>query len=66
VEDDGVGFAPDNLRGMGMVGMEERLRQVGGTLRITSQPGKGTKVVAEVPVPPVADGNQEMMPLRTA
>jgi signal transduction histidine kinase len=66
VEDDGVGFTPDTLRGMGMVGMEERLRQVGGTLRITSQPGKGTKVVAEVPVPPVADGNQEMMPLRTA
>jgi signal transduction histidine kinase len=36
---------------MGTVGMEERLRQVGGILRVTSQPGKGTIVVAEVPMP---------------
>jgi signal transduction histidine kinase len=31
--------------------MEERLRQIGGILRVTSQPGKGTTVVAEVPIP---------------
>ncbi|MGO9262456.1 MAG: histidine kinase [Bryobacteraceae bacterium] len=52
VEDDGVGFDAENVRGMGTVGMEERLRQIGGVLRVTSQPGKGTTVVAEVPVPP--------------
>ena len=44
--------------------MEERLRQVGGTLRVTSQPGKGTTVVAEVPIA-VATAH-EMIPLRTA
>jgi signal transduction histidine kinase len=51
VEDDGIGFDAENVRGMGTVGMEERLRQIGGVLRVTSQPGKGTTVVAEVPLP---------------
>jgi signal transduction histidine kinase len=55
VHDDGIGFDTQNARGMGTVGMEERLRQVGGVLRVTSQPGKGTTVLAEVPVPVVAD-----------
>jgi signal transduction histidine kinase len=51
VQDDGVGFDAANVRGLGTVGMEERLRQVGGVLRVTSQPGKGTTIVAEVPIP---------------
>jgi signal transduction histidine kinase len=51
VHDDGIGFDAENVRGLGAVGMEERLRQMGGALRITSQPGKGTTLVAEVPVP---------------
>lgn len=51
VRDDGVGFDAENARGLGTVGMEERLRQVGGTLHVASQPGKGTTVTAEVPLP---------------
>jgi signal transduction histidine kinase len=51
VHDDGIGFDAENVRGLGTVGMEERLRQIGGVLRVTSQPGKGTTVVAEVPIP---------------
>lgn len=51
VHDDGIGFDAENVRGLGAVGMEERLRQMGGALRITSQPGNGTTLVAEVPVP---------------
>lgn len=51
VHDDGIGFDAENVRGLGAVGMEERLRQMGGALRITSQRGKGTTLVAEVPVP---------------
>jgi signal transduction histidine kinase len=51
VRDDGVGFDAVNVRGLGTVGMEERLRQMGGVLRVTSQPGQGTTVVAEVPIP---------------
>jgi signal transduction histidine kinase len=51
VHDDGIGFDAENVRGLGAVGMEERLRQMGGALRVTSQPGKGTTLVAEVPLP---------------
>jgi signal transduction histidine kinase len=50
VHDDGVGFDAEHVRGLGMVGMEERLRQVGGALRVTSQAGRGTTLIAEVPV----------------
>jgi len=51
VEDDGQGFDAEHLRGLGTIGMQERLRGVGGSLRVTSLQGKGTKVVAEVPLP---------------
>jgi signal transduction histidine kinase len=51
VHDDGIGFDAEKVRGFGRVGMEERLRQIGGVLRVTSEPGKGTTVVAEVPIP---------------
>jgi signal transduction histidine kinase len=51
VQDDGIGFDAENVRGLGTVGMEERLRQFGGVLRVTSEPGKGTTVIAEVPIP---------------
>jgi two-component system, NarL family, sensor kinase len=54
VQDDGRGFAarahhPDSH---GVVGMRERARLLGGRLEIRSAPGKGTRVVARVPVAP--------------
>jgi signal transduction histidine kinase len=53
VEDDGRGFDPAAARdeGLGLVGMRERLALVGGRLRIESGAGKGTTLVAEVPLP---------------
>jgi two-component system nitrate/nitrite sensor histidine kinase NarX len=48
VEDDGVGFdrAPEGKPGehIGLAIMEERARRLGGTLRIESEPGEGTRV----------------------
>jgi signal transduction histidine kinase len=38
------------MRGMGILGMEERVRRLGGSLTIQSAPGKGTTVKAELPV----------------
>jgi PAS domain S-box-containing protein len=53
VVDDGVGFdsahAWDGPKGMGLVGMRERLRLVGGRLKVISQPGQGTTVIFAVP-----------------
>jgi signal transduction histidine kinase len=58
VEDDGVGFdaeavtAPAGDGGrLGLVGMRERLALVGGTLAVESAPGRGTTVIARVPLP---------------
>lgn len=52
VVDDGAGLeaaAPAGVH-QGLVGMNERAAQAGGTLTIDSAPGKGTRVRFEVPV----------------
>jgi signal transduction histidine kinase len=57
VADDGRGFeAPERFVDfvasgrLGLVGMYERARILGGTLQIDSQPGKGTRVIVVAPV----------------
>lgn len=51
VSDDGRGFDPERSagRGLGLAGMRERVRSIGGTVRITSAPGRGTTIEAFVP-----------------
>jgi len=51
VTDDGQGFDSKHVRGMGLLGMEERVKRLGGTLTIESRVGHGTTVVAELPLP---------------
>ena len=55
VEDDGVGFDVDALlktptknRRFGLLGMQERVALVGGTLNIESTPGVGTTVLVHI------------------
>jgi signal transduction histidine kinase len=50
VQDDGAGFDPHFMRGLGILGMEERVRRLGGRLKINSEPGRGTRVQAVLPV----------------
>jgi signal transduction histidine kinase len=50
IADDGVGFQPERTRGMGLLGMAERVRQLGGSLDLHSSPGKGTTVDAVLPI----------------
>jgi signal transduction histidine kinase len=57
VRDDGVGFAVDaTLAGaargghLGVAGMRERIKGLGGSLEVTSAPGVGTEVSAVIPV----------------
>jgi signal transduction histidine kinase len=50
VLDDGVGGA-DPGRGSGLRGLVDRIEALGGTLEITSLPGQGTTVRAELPLP---------------
>ncbi len=56
VEDDGQGFAQERSPGeglrerhMGLWSMGERARLLGGTLRIRSAPGKGTRILVDIP-----------------
>jgi signal transduction histidine kinase len=50
VEDDGHGFDARRVRGLGLVGMEERVNHLGGAFEVESRPGKGTKVAVELPM----------------
>jgi signal transduction histidine kinase len=50
VEDDGKGFDPRRIKGMGLLGMEERVRQLRGRLEVQSEPGKGTTLRITLPV----------------
>jgi signal transduction histidine kinase len=55
VRDAGVGFDPRSIGAhttSGLRGMQERARLLGGQLRIESAKGKGTRVVARLPVGP--------------
>jgi PAS domain S-box-containing protein len=53
VSDSGIGFDWQdamNRRGLGLISMRERLRLVNGELSIQSEPGRGTTVLARVPL----------------
>jgi signal transduction histidine kinase len=54
VSDDGRGFDPQRTRGLGILGMEERVKRLGGSLTVVSAPGQGTVVKAELPLPVAA------------
>jgi signal transduction histidine kinase len=66
IEDDGRGFDPARREsgapaagGIGLPGMRERAAAAGGRLVVTSAPGGGTRIRAEVPLvdEPVPDGS---------
>jgi signal transduction histidine kinase len=48
VQDDGIGGA-DPARGSGLTGLRDRVEALGGRLEITTAPGAGTLLVAEIP-----------------
>ena len=50
IEDDGVGFDPVRKRGLGLLGMHERVIRLGGTLVLDSAPGKGTRICVKIPL----------------
>lgn len=50
VRDDGAGFDARYMRGLGLLGMEERVRRLGGRLSVSSEPGRGTLIHAALPV----------------
>jgi PAS domain S-box-containing protein len=54
IRDDGRGFDSDGVNsdaGIGLTGMRERMRLVGGSLLVRSEPTRGTEILAQVPLP---------------
>jgi signal transduction histidine kinase len=56
IEDDGVGFdvravqSDGKRRGLGLIGMKERLNGIGGTLSLDSARGRGTRLLIQLPM----------------
>jgi len=61
IEDNGIGLKLDEHKeqSFGLLGIRERALMVGGKARIKSQPGKGTKISASIPL---SDGNSPLYP----
>ncbi|MGP0075490.1 MAG: sensor histidine kinase [Bryobacteraceae bacterium] len=58
VQDDGSGFDPERTRGLGLLGMEERARHLGGSFQVDSRPGRGTLLRVTLPVAAIFDAAQ--------
>ncbi|MBI3989573.1 MAG: GAF domain-containing protein [candidate division NC10 bacterium] len=56
IQDDGIGFdvpavlARRGDRGLGLIGIHERINALGGTLHLTSAPGRGTELRVTIPL----------------
>jgi signal transduction histidine kinase len=56
IQDDGKGFDAQQERGMGLLGMQERVSHLGGTFSVESLPGNGAIVCIVLPLTnPVED-----------
>ena len=50
VLDDGLGFNSAHTRGLGLLGMEERVTHLGGRFHLQSEPGHGARLRIEIPL----------------
>jgi signal transduction histidine kinase len=52
ISDDGCGFNPAGSagKGLGLLGMRERIAELGGNLTIDSNPNEGTRILADLPL----------------
>lgn len=56
IEDDGQGFVPEKEKGLGLLGMEERVIHLQGTFQVESRPGSGTRIHVQLPLSAAAQG----------
>lgn len=50
IQDDGQGFAPEREKGVGLLGMEERVKHLHGAFHVDSTRGTGTLIRVELPL----------------
>ena len=56
IQDDGKGFRPEREKGLGLIGIQERVGNLGGVLRVESRPGEGTLLSVKLPIHGVSAG----------
>jgi signal transduction histidine kinase len=54
IQDDGLGFDTAQMKGLGLLGIQERVIRLGGICRVHSSPGRGTVLSVELPSPNAA------------
>lgn len=54
IQDDGKGFDPATTKGMGLLGMQERIAHLNGQMEVESGVGQG--VILRIALPPVSEG----------
>lgn len=66
ITDDGRGFDPEGAKakGLGLVGMEERVKELGGSIRVMSSADRGTRVEIRLPRPGATEGMDDTNPDR--
>lgn len=52
IADDGRGIASNVRRGLGLTAMEERVRALGGTVKLANRPSGGTSLLIDIPLQP--------------
>lgn len=62
IEDNGCGFDVDRVLnaencGLGLLGMRERIELANGVLKVTAQPGRGTSIHIDLPLPQIVDSS---------
>ena len=60
IQDDGQGFDTTQMKGLGLLGIQERVAHLGGICRVHSAPGRGTVLSVELPLGP-AKKSQELV-----
>jgi hypothetical protein len=60
IEDDGKGFDASRVRGLGLVGMNERVSQMGGVLKVESDPARATRLRVDLLLPNASADSGEL------
>jgi signal transduction histidine kinase len=50
IDDDGKGFDAQHVRGMGLLGIQERVSHLGGSFAVASEPGHGARLRIDLPL----------------
>jgi len=53
VQDNGQGFDASQIKGLGLLGIQERVHRLGGVCHVHSEPDHGTLLTVELPIAPV-------------